>query len=426
LNLQKSRQGRAWNYIREDEIAAGAMGVDVRSAKRLAFVIGAALAGVAGNLYAAKFQVIAPSGFTFMESTLLFCIVLLGGLGSIPGTILGAAAVVIFPEIFRDAAQYRMLLFGAALAAMMIFKPAGLLPRRRSGLGLAGLGIKMTPELLARLDSGVRPQNLKRVGRDHQPVEAGASLLRVENLSLRFGGLAALENVSIDVKALSITALIGPNGAGKTSLFNVISGIYKPASGKVLFAGKDITGRKTHTVVRSGIARTFQNIRLFPTLSCLENVMCGPHVHASMGIWPAIFRLPVQRREEERILEIAAWRLRQVGLWESRDELAASLPYGKKRLLEIARALATSPELLVLDEPSSGLNDSESAELMDLLRAIRAEGVTLLLIEHDMNVVMGISDEVVVLAEGELIASGSPATIYDHPAVVSAYLGGAE
>jgi ABC-type branched-subunit amino acid transport system ATPase component len=145
-----------------------------------------------------------------------------------------------------------------------------------------------------------------------------------------------------------------------------------------------------------------------------------------MGIWPAIFRLPVQRREEERILEIAAWRLRQVGLWDSRDELAASLPYGKKRLLEIARALATSPELLVLDEPSSGLNDSESAELMDLLRSIRAEGVTLLLIEHDMNVVMGISDEVVVLAEGELIASGSPATIYDHPAVVSAYLGGAE
>ncbi len=433
LNLQKSRQGRAWNYIREDEIAAGAMGVDVRSAKRLAFVIGAALAGVAGNLYAAKFQVIAPSGFTFMESTLLFCIVLLGGLGSIPGTILGAAAVVIFPEIFRDAAQYRMLLFGAALAAMMIFKPAGLLPRRRSGLGLAGLGIRLTPDLQARLESGVRPPNLKRVGRDHRASgsrgaapEKGAGLLRVENLSLRFGGLAALEKVSIDVKTASITALIGPNGAGKTSLFNVISGIYKPVAGKVLFAGQDITGMKTHKVVRSGIARTFQNIRLFPTLSCLENVMCGPHVHASMGIWPAIFRLPAQRREEERILEIAAWRLRQVGLWESRDELAASLPYGKKRLLEIARALATSPELLVLDEPSSGLNDAESAELMDLLRSIRAEGVTLLLIEHDMNVVMGISDEVVVLAEGELIASGSPATIYDHPAVVSAYLGGAE
>ncbi len=440
LRLQKSRQGRAWNYIREDEIAAGAMGVDVKSANRLAFVLGAGLAGVAGNLYAAKFQVIAPSGFTFLESTLLFCIVLLGGLGSIPGTIVGAAAVVVFPEIFRDAAQYRMLLFGAALAAMMIFKPAGLLPRRRSGLGLAGLGIKLSPELFERLERGEKPHGLDRLERDHREAEATIAraevagrepsadpeLLRVEGVSLRFGGLAALADVSLGVKAGSITALIGPNGAGKTSLFNVISGIYKPSEGRVVFAGKDITGKKTHAIVRAGIARTFQNIRLFPSLSCLENVMCGPHVHASMGIWPAIFRLPAQHREEERILEIAAWRLKQVGLWDSRDELAKNLPYGKQRLLEIARALATSPELLVLDEPSSGLNDRESAELMDLLRGIRSEGVTLLLIEHDMNVVMGISDEVVVLAEGELIATGSPATIYDHPAVVAAYLGGDE
>ncbi|GAB1483652.1 branched-chain amino acid ABC transporter ATP-binding protein/permease [Treponema sp.] len=430
LRLQKSRQGRAWNYIREDEIAAGAMGVDVRSAKRLAFVLGAALAGVAGNLYAAKFQVIAPSGFTFMESTLLFCIVLLGGLGSIPGTILGAAAVVIFPEVFRDAAQYRMLLFGIALVGMMIFKPAGLLPRKRSGLGLAGLGIKLSPELLARLESETKPENLKRLRRDHRDAESGAQgaadLLCVENLSLQFGGLAALKSINMRVRRGSITALIGPNGAGKTSLFNVISGIYKPLAGRVLFAGKDITGKKTHSIVRSGIARTFQNIRLFPSLSCLENVMSGPHVHASKGIWPAMFRLPAQLREEELILEIAAWRLRQVGLWESRDELASSLPYGKKRLLEIARALASSPELLVLDEPSSGLNDSESEELMRLLRSIRDEGISLLLIEHDMNVVMGISDQVVVLAEGALIASGSPDIIYDHPAVVSAYLGGAE
>lgn len=444
--LQTSRQGRAWNYIREDEIAAGAMGVDVRSSKRLAFVLGAGLAGVAGNLYAAKFQVIAPSGFTFMESTLLFCIVLLGGLGSIPGTVLGAAAVVIFPEIFRDAAQYRMLLFGAALAAMMIFKPEGLLPRKRSGLGLAGLGIKLSADLLGRLEGASKPKSLKRTRSNHRAADdlaarAGAAkiaaqteavpaeapdLLRVEGLSLRFGGLSALEKVSLHVKAGSITALIGPNGAGKTSLFNVISGIYKPTEGKVIFAGKDITGRKTHAIVRAGIARTFQNIRLFPSLSCLENVMCGPHVHASKGVWPAVFRLGSQRREEASILEIAAWRLRQVGLWESRDELAKNLPYGKQRLLEIARALATDPELLVLDEPSSGLNDHESLELMGLLRSIRDEGVTLLLIEHDMNVVMGISDEVVVLAEGELIASGPPMQVYENPAVVAAYLGGNE
>jgi ABC-type branched-subunit amino acid transport system ATPase component len=307
---------------------------------------------------------------------------------------------------------------------MMIFKPEGLLPRKRSGLGLKGLGIKLSADLLARLESGEKPKSLKRP-RGGKSRDDG-DLLRVEGLSLRFGGLSALEKVSLTVKTGSITALIGPNGAGKTSLFNVISGIYKPAEGKIVFAGKDITGRKTHSIVRAGIARTFQNIRLFPSLSCLENVMCGPHVHASKGVWPAVLRLPSQRREEARILEIASWRLRQVGLWESRDELAKNLPYGKQRLLEIARALATEPELLVLDEPSSGLNDRESACLMDLLKSIRDEGVTLLLIEHDMNVVMGISDEVVVLAEGELIASGSPAVIYEHPAVVEAYLGGNE
>lgn len=425
LRLQKSRQGRAWNYIREDEIAASAMGVDTRSAKRLAFVLGAALAGLAGNVYAAKFQVISPSGFTFMESTLLFCIVLLGGLGSIPGTILGAMAVVVFPEIFRGAAQYRLLLFGAALAVMMVFKPAGLLPRRRSGLGISGLGIRLSPAARASLERiGEEAGSAPIPGlRKQAAASESADLLSVEGISLNFGGLAALSNVSCKVAKGSITALIGPNGAGKTSLFNVISGIYRPAAGQVIFAGRKISGLKTHQIVRAGIARTFQNIRLFPGLSCIENVMCGPHVHASKGIWPAILRLPSQAREEESILRIAAHRLAQVGLWQYRDELARNLPYGKQRLLEIARALATDPLLLVLDEPSSGLNDSESRELMVLLRSIRDQGVTILLIEHDMNVVMGASDEVIVLAEGELIATGRPDQIYEHPAVAAAYLG---
>jgi branched-chain amino acid transport system permease protein len=425
LSLQKSRVGRAWNYIREDETAAEAMGVDVRSYKRLAFVLGAALAGLAGNVYASKFMVVSPSTFTFMDSTLLFCIVLLGGLGSIPGTILGAAAVVLFPEFFRDAAKYRMLLFGAALVVMMVFRPSGLMPRRRSGLPFRSLGIRVPAASDQALLDGFAPSPPARTavdGKKH-PTQAQAALLEVRELILRFGGLTALDDVSLDVRKGEITSIIGPNGAGKTTLFNVITGIYRPSAGHVSFKGRVISGLKPHAVVQTGIARTFQNIRLFKSLTCVENALCGPHCHARSGLFSSVFRTPRQRAEELSALKTAAYRLRQVGLWDDRNELAANLPYGRQRLLEIARAMASGPELLILDEPSSGLNDRESEELVGLLRQLAAEGVTLLLIEHDMNVVMGISDRVIVLAEGRLIADGAPEAVYEDPAVVAAYLG---
>ncbi len=438
LSLQKSRVGRAWNYIREDDTAAEAMGVDVRSYKRLAFVLGAALAGLAGNVYASKFMVVSPANFTFMDSTLFFCIVLLGGLGSIPGTILGAAAIVLFPEIFRDFAKYRMLLFGAALVLTMVFKPSGFWPRRRSGLPFRHLGIRGLPPQDEDIIRGWSPSGAKaragELSRDTEaepkankasprPEENAPALLEVRELSLRFGGLLALDDLSLDVREGEITSIIGPNGAGKTTLFNVVTGIYKPSAGHVSFKGAVISGRKPHRVIAAGIARTFQNIRLFKSLSCVENALCGPHCHARSGLFASIFRTPKQRAEELESLRMAAYRLRQVGLWGDRNELAGNLPYGRQRLLEIARALASGPSLLILDEPSSGLNDRESEELVSLLRQIAAEGVSLLLIEHDMNVVMGISDRVIVLAEGRLIADGSPKEVYEDPAVVAAYLG---
>ena len=403
--LATSRLGRAWLSIREDETAAEAIGVPTLRVKLLAYVMGALVGGFGGSLFAGRFGAIDPTGFTYLQSINVLIVVVLGGMGSTPGVLLGAVIVAGLPEALRFLELWREFGFAIGLIVLMLVRPQGLWPApasRRVMLPEGDAGDLVFPGAGAA---------------------RGEPLLEVARLTHEFGGVRAVSEVSLEVRRGEILSIIGPNGAGKTTVFNCLTGVIRPRAGDLRFRGRPIEGLPPHRVVALGLSRTFQGIRLFPNMPAYENVLVGMDPHHRVSLLGEIFRLPGTRRDASEHLALCRSLLRFVDLDGAAGQRAGDLSYGDQRRLEIARALGARPEILLLDEPAAGMNPTEKGELMALIRRIRDLGVTVVLIEHDMMLVMQVSDRVLVMDHGALISEGRPEEIQRDPRVIDAYLG---
>ncbi|RLV50361.1 ATP-binding cassette domain-containing protein [Nocardioides mangrovicus] len=414
LFVVRTRLGRRMRAMRDDAIAAGALGADVRVLRLLAFTVSSVYGGVAGILYAGLIRYVSPDSFTISTMFLLLAMVVIGGRQSIVGCVLGAVVLSLAREWLTDFATYAQLGYGLVVVLAVVFAPTGLagLPARL-GLGRRRDGA----ERGALHDFVPGPATAAAVS------DAGPADLQVEGIGKTFRGLRALHEVRLSVPAGAIKGVVGPNGSGKTTLLNVVSGLYTPSTGEYAVGGVRATALGPTALSRHGVARTFQNLRLFADLTVRDNVLFAldrsrSAASAEYLVWPVGVV-----RDERRLRAEAEELLAEFGIADFADLAPRSLPYGIQRRVELARAVATGPRILLLDEPAAGLNGQEVAQLAQIVRTIRDRGVTVVLVEHNMGLVMSLCDEVAVLANGSVIADGTPEQVVADPAVVEAYLG---
>ncbi len=395
--LRDTALGRAMRAVRENELAAEALGVDTRRVKVTAFTLSAVIGALGGAIYASGFLYISPDSFNFDHAVSFLAMALVGGSASPLGSILGAGLLAYLPEWLRDLKRIYLVVYGCAIILVIVFMPEGLWGY-----------VKLMGRRFARPAILPPTHRAMQVG---SRGTAGEEILQVESLAKHFGGLKAVDSVDFTVLRGEIHALIGPNGSGKTTCINLLSGLYVPTSGRIHFLGRDIVGLRPSRIACSGMARSFQNLRLFRELTVWENVLVGAQR---------------ARGSEAEIKERAIAAVEFVGLRNKVHEICLNLPYGHQKLLELARALAGEPELLLLDEPGAGLNQTEKQELIQLLKRLNDMGLTILIVDHDMSLVSRVAKRATVLNFGKKIAEGTADQVLRHPAVVEAYLGDRE
>lgn len=402
-HLPDTRIGRAMRAVRDNELAAGVAGIDIFRTKVAAFALSALLGGIGGGLFAGGFSYVSPDQFSFAESIVFLTMALLGGVGSPIGAVIGTGLLILIPEWLRflkNIPGLYLAIYGLFVILIVRFMPDGIWG--------------FVQNVITRWRAKAAP-HIASPALQLAPAKTGGDMvLEVTGLSKHFGGLKAVDKVDISVRRGSVHALIGPNGSGKTTTLNMLSGLYKTTAGRIVLDGTDVTEMPAHQRTAAGLGRTFQNIRLFRSMTALENVVIGAERPGNTLIGEG---------GQDALTQRAMSALTFVGLGGRANELVSSFSYGHQRLIEIARALAGNPTLLLLDEPAAGLNSSEKVELHDLLKRIAAQGLTILIIDHDMTLVREAAQHITVLNFGKRIADGESLAVLQHPDVISAYLG---